>query len=57
VADNPNILIIWEDDIGISNLSRYSDGLMGYGRVATIVTATNPISDSSTSPSPRPLPT
>ena len=30
VADQPNILIIWGDDIGISNLSCYSDGLMGY---------------------------
>ncbi|MEB3337932.1 MAG: arylsulfatase [Leptolyngbyaceae bacterium] len=26
----PNILIIWGDDIGISNLSCYTDGLMGY---------------------------
>jgi arylsulfatase A-like enzyme len=26
----PNILIIWGDDIGINNLSCYSDGLMGY---------------------------
>jgi arylsulfatase A-like enzyme len=26
----PNILVIWGDDIGISNLSAYSDGLMGY---------------------------
>ena len=26
----PNILVIWGDDIGISNLSCYSDGLMGY---------------------------
>jgi arylsulfatase len=26
----PNILIIWGDDIGISNLSCYSRGLMGY---------------------------
>lgn len=26
----PNILVIWGDDIGITNLSRYSDGLMGY---------------------------
>jgi arylsulfatase A-like enzyme len=26
----PNIIIIWGDDIGISNLSCYSDGLMGY---------------------------
>jgi arylsulfatase A-like enzyme len=29
-ADQPNILVIWGDDIGISNLSCYSDGLMGY---------------------------
>ncbi len=29
-ADKPNILILWGDDIGISNLSCYSDGLMGY---------------------------
>lgn len=26
----PNILIIWGDDIGITNLSTYSEGLMGY---------------------------
>ncbi len=26
----PNSLVIWGDDIGISNLSCYSDGLMGY---------------------------
>jgi arylsulfatase A-like enzyme len=26
----PNILVIWGDDIGISNLSCYSKGLMGY---------------------------
>jgi len=26
----PNILIIWGDDIGVSNISAYSDGLMGY---------------------------
>jgi arylsulfatase len=30
VADRPNILVIWGDDIGITNLSCYSDGLMGY---------------------------
>ena len=29
-ADKPNILVIWGDDIGISNISAYSDGLMGY---------------------------
>ena len=29
-TDRPNILVIWGDDIGISNLSCYSDGLMGY---------------------------
>jgi arylsulfatase A-like enzyme len=27
--DKPNIVIIWGDDIGISNLSTYSEGLMG----------------------------
>ncbi|MEM9397480.1 MAG: arylsulfatase [Pseudomonadota bacterium] len=26
----PNILVIWGDDIGISNISAYSDGMMGY---------------------------
>ncbi|MCU0310135.1 MAG: arylsulfatase [Acidimicrobiales bacterium] len=30
MSDQPNILVIWGDDIGISNLSCYSDGLMGY---------------------------
>jgi arylsulfatase A-like enzyme len=29
-SDRPNILVIWGDDIGITNLSCYSDGLMGY---------------------------
>ena len=29
-TSQPNILVIWGDDIGISNLSCYSDGLMGY---------------------------
>jgi arylsulfatase len=28
--DRPNILVIWGDDIGITNLSCYSSGLMGY---------------------------
>ncbi|MDJ0939691.1 MAG: sulfatase-like hydrolase/transferase, partial [Woeseiaceae bacterium] len=28
--DKPNILVIWGDDIGISNISAYSDGMMGY---------------------------
>jgi len=28
--EKPNILVIWGDDIGISNLSCYSHGLMGY---------------------------
>ena len=26
----PNILVIWGDDIGMSNLSCYSEGMMGY---------------------------
>jgi len=30
MAKKPNILIIWGDDVGITNLSCYSDGLMGY---------------------------
>ena len=30
MAARPNILVIWGDDIGISNLSCYSEGLMGY---------------------------
>jgi arylsulfatase A-like enzyme len=28
-SDRPNMLVMWGDDIGISNLSYYSDGLMG----------------------------
>ncbi|MHC4180090.1 MAG: sulfatase-like hydrolase/transferase, partial [Planctomycetota bacterium] len=26
----PNVLVIWGDDIGITNVSAYSRGLMGY---------------------------
>jgi arylsulfatase len=29
-AEKPNILVIWGDDIGITNISAYSDGIMGY---------------------------
>src|SRR6187455_2069866 len=29
-TQKPNILVIWGDDIGTSNISAYSDGLMGY---------------------------
>ena len=29
-AEQPNILVIWGDDIGITNISAYSDGIMGY---------------------------
>ena len=29
-AGKPNILVIYGDDIGIANISAYSDGLMGY---------------------------
>src|SRR5271155_1586138 len=29
-APKPNIVVIWGDDIGLTNLSCYSDGLMGY---------------------------
>ena len=28
--DKPNILVIWGDDIGQSNISAYSRGVMGY---------------------------
>ncbi len=29
-ADSPNILVIWGDDIGQSNVSAYTHGMMGY---------------------------
>ncbi len=29
-ADQPNILVIWGDDIGQSNISHYTHGMMGY---------------------------
>jgi arylsulfatase A-like enzyme len=29
-ARRPNILVIFGDDVGIANLSAYSNGLMGY---------------------------
>src|SRR6478752_5882406 len=29
-GSRPNILIIWGDDVGIANISAYSNGLMGY---------------------------
>ena len=29
-SGKPNILVIWGDDIGIANISAYSNGLMGY---------------------------
>ena len=29
-ADKPNILVLWGDDIGQSNISAYTEGLMGY---------------------------
>ena len=29
-TSKPNIVVIWGDDIGMTNLSCYSDGLMGY---------------------------
>jgi arylsulfatase A-like enzyme len=29
-AKQPNIIVIWGDDVGITNLSAYTEGLMGY---------------------------
>ena len=29
-ADKPNILVVWGDDVGQSNISAYTMGLMGY---------------------------
>ena len=29
-TDTPNIVVIWGDDIGRSNLSIYTQGMMGY---------------------------
>ncbi|QJR10831.1 hypothetical protein DSM104443_01901 [Usitatibacter rugosus] len=29
-AKKPNVLVIWGDDIGLANVSAYSNGLMGY---------------------------
>ena len=29
-ADKPNILVIWGDDVGQSNISAYTRGLVGY---------------------------
>ena len=29
-ADQPNILVIWGDDVGQTNISAYSRGMMGY---------------------------
>ena len=29
-GQKPNILVIWGDDVGIANISAYSNGLMGY---------------------------
>ena len=29
-ADKPNILVVWGDDIGVTNISAYTHGLVGY---------------------------
>ncbi|MEN8189818.1 MAG: sulfatase-like hydrolase/transferase, partial [Thermodesulfobacteriota bacterium] len=29
-TEKPNILVIWGDDVGQSNISRYTQGVMGY---------------------------
>jgi hypothetical protein len=49
--DKPNILVIWGDDTGITNLSCYSDGLMGYrtpniDRIAAEVLKPDPVAHS-----------
>ncbi len=41
-AKKPDILVIWGDDIGISNLSCYSQGLMGFARPRQIATMIAP---------------
>ncbi|HUV13407.1 MAG TPA: arylsulfatase, partial [Acidobacteriota bacterium] len=28
--DKPNILVVWGDDVGQSNISAYTKGMMGY---------------------------
>jgi hypothetical protein len=35
-TQKPNILVIWGDDIGISNISAYNLGVMGY-RTRTLI--------------------
>ena len=30
VSDQPNILVIWGDDVGVHNISAYNHGIMGY---------------------------
>ena len=29
-ADKPNILVVWGDDVGQSNISAYTHGMVGY---------------------------
>src|SRR5439155_20661529 len=29
-GSKPNILVMWGDDVGVANISAYSNGLMGY---------------------------
>jgi len=36
-ADKPNILVIWGDDIGVSNISAYSRGMMGFFAANAVV--------------------
>jgi hypothetical protein len=38
-GSKPNILVIFGDDIGITNLSIYSNGLMGYETLISIASA------------------
>ncbi len=38
--DKPNILMIMSDDVGISNISAYSEGLVGYHTPTSTVSPT-----------------
>ena len=41
-AEKPNILVFWGDDIGITNISAYSDGIMGYRMAVAPIAGISP---------------